>query len=50
MKFVENSNPRDDSGTTPLHEAANEGHFNMCQFIMMFTREKNPGDEIELKQ
>ena len=42
MKEIENKNPRDDSGWTPLHYAANGGHLSICKAIMSSTDEKDP--------
>ena len=34
--------PRSDHGFTPLHEAAENGHFDVCKYITDQTSDKNP--------
>merc|ERR1712029_941249 len=44
-KIVENAqdkNPADNSGWTPLHEAAIYGHLEMCRLILDNVQDKNP--------
>ena len=36
-------NPADARGFTPLHIAAERGHFGLCDFIFKHAKEKNPG-------
>ena len=52
MENLDNKNPGDINGRTPLHEAASQGHFNTCKYIvgkindkMLKTLDgKTPGD------
>ena len=46
---VENMNPKDKNGRTPLHLAAMFGHLNICSLIIKNTSDKNPGDPDEGK-
>ena len=39
-------NPRNDIGFTPLHSAAQNGHFDVCQLILSFIQDKNPKSDI----
>ena len=34
IKCVNNKNPKDKYGETPLHEAADNGHYEICQLII----------------
>ena len=47
MKYVEDKNPAnaDESGETPLHEAAELDSFEVCQVIVKNVDEKNPKDD-----
>ena len=48
MKYVEDKNPADNSGRTPLHEAAlfdRDSCFEICQLIIENVEDKNPRDE-----
>ena len=40
---LENKNPADNDGWTPLDAAAHEGHFKICEFILEKLENKNPG-------
>ena len=43
---VKEANPKCNSGGTPLHEAASEGHEDMCRLIMEAgISDRNPGDK-----
>ena len=42
MENVEDKNPQNGSGQTPLHLAAMEGHFEVCQLLLENTINKNP--------
>lgn len=42
---VQDKNPGDNGGTTPLHLAAAEGHFQVCQAILNEVTDKNPSDD-----
>ena len=44
MTTVDNKNPKDNDGQTPLHFAVRYGHFELCQLFMDNLEEKNPGD------
>ena len=44
MEKVDDKNPTDSSGTTPLHVAAKKGHLEICQLIMENIVDKNPAD------
>ena len=44
LENVHNKNPRDDFGETPLHQAAREGCFEICNLIIENVTEKNPKD------
>jgi ankyrin repeat protein len=35
-------NPKDNGGSTPLHNAAEKGHFNICQLLMNRVSDQNP--------
>jgi ankyrin repeat protein len=39
------TNPKNKSGRTPLHEAATNGHTEICHYILEFENEKNPEDK-----
>ena len=41
---VNDKNPKDKDGTTPLHWAANKGHFEIFKLIMESADEKSPVD------
>ena len=42
MEKVEEKNPKDVNGNTPLHEAANYGHLETLKVIIDKVKEKNP--------
>ena len=42
---IDNKNPRNNSGTTPLHEAAEKGHIDVVKYIVANINEKNPSDK-----
>ena len=44
MEKLEDKNPKNNTGKTPLHFAAQEGHLAVCQFIIEKVEEKNPKD------
>ena len=44
IKNVEDKNPRDQNGRTPLHLAAENGHLAICQLILENVQDKNPKD------
>ena len=48
MGLVEDKNPaRRDSGTTPLHLAAGNGHFAITQLILDHVVDKEPADNVD---
>jgi ankyrin repeat protein len=42
---INNKNPKNNLGTTPLHEAAKKGHINVVKYIVANIDEKNPSDK-----
>ena len=42
IENIDNKNPQDDHEVTPLHLAAQAGHFEICQYIIENVNEKNP--------
>ena len=34
IECVDNKNPKDEYGETPLHEAADNGHYEICKLII----------------
>ena len=42
---VQDKNPADENGWTPLHIAAEQGHHDICQIIIENVETKNPTDE-----
>ena len=42
IENVEEKNPKDHYGVTPLHRAAKEGHLEICRLIIENVEEKNP--------
>ena len=44
MEKLENKNPGDNNGSTPLHFAARFGHLDVCSAIMEKLDNKNPMD------
>ena len=44
MEKLEDKNPRDEDGFTPLHWAAKNGHLELYQWIMEKVKDKNPRD------
>ena len=45
MKHVSDTNPKDESGETPLHYAADFGHLRLFKFIMEHAIHKNPPND-----
>ena len=39
---IEDKNPVDDEGWTPLHYAAERGHMDICKMIASYLDDKNP--------
>ena len=46
IKNVENKNPADRNGRTPLHDAARLNHLEICKLLIENTSDKNPADGI----
>ena len=44
MNKVDNKNPAENTGTTPLHCAADRGHLEICKFIASQIDNKNPAN------
>ena len=44
IKNVDNKNPANNRGWTPLHEASWHGALNTCKFIILNIHDKNPAD------
>ena len=44
MKRVQDKNPSNKNGATPLHFAAKYGHFDVCRIILDMIDDKNPSD------
>ena len=44
MKSLENKNPGDNFGNTPLHWATHDGNLALCMFIINKVEVKNPAD------
>ena len=44
MVEIEDKNPSDDFGTTPLHKAAKRGHLLVCKLIIEQIGDINPRD------
>ena len=42
--YLQNKNPTDNEGTTPLHIAASEGNLELCRIIINNVNDKNPAD------
>ena len=42
MECIENKNPENDFGETPLHLAAQEGHLDIFKHIVKPVTDKNP--------
>ena len=42
MDSLEDKNPGDNHGVTPLHFAAESGHLKVCEVIMKSLQDKNP--------
>ena len=42
VEAIEDKNPRNDEGWTPLHGAVSHGHFDICELILKNVRETNP--------
>ena len=45
IENVEDKNPRDKFGWTPLHQAAVLGHLSVCKLILENVKDKNPADD-----
>ena len=45
LEYSLDKNPRDNSGSTPLHDAAFKGHLKVCQLLLENIEEKNPVDK-----
>ena len=45
MDLVKDKNPKSTDDQTPLHWAAREGHFTICELILANIEEKNPVDK-----
>ena len=45
VENVDDKNPKDNDGWTPLHLAAENGHLSICQLIIKNVDEKNPKDD-----
>ena len=43
-KQLEDKNPNDQKGWTPLYYAAANGHYNLCKYIILNIDDKNPPD------
>ena len=48
MDTILDKSPRCNSGSTPLHHAASNGHLNVCKYIMDFIKDKSPRDNLGL--
>ena len=46
MRHVQDKNPSDNDGRTPLHFAAMKCHEDLCKLIMDSLDEKNPVDNV----
>ena len=44
MDHIDNKNPVESTGTTPLHCAADSGHLEICKFIASQIDNKNPAN------
>lgn len=42
---LDDKNPKDEDGWTPLHEAAQEGHLKIYDLILINVEEKDPSDD-----
>ena len=47
IKKAVNKNPKNMSGATPLHRAAGNGYFEICQLIIDGIAEKNPREDYD---
>ena len=47
LEIVDKADPEDEGGNTPLHFAARNGHFEVCQLIVNNITKKNPKNFIE---
>ena len=45
LENVDNKNPKEKSGWTPLHDAALNGYHDVCRFIVQNVADKNPKDD-----
>ena len=46
-KNSENLSPRNNIGNTPLHNAAREGHYEICKFIIENVQDLNPSSRVD---
>ena len=46
MESIDEKSPVDDEGDTPLHYAADAGHFDMCEYIINRVTNKSPLNNI----
>lgn len=46
MAQLTEKNPATVNGATPLHEAADEGHADICRLILDSVEDKNPADSV----
>ena len=44
LEFIDDKNPKDNRGMTPLHLAALNKHENIVNCLLQFAEEKNPKD------
>ena len=44
MDYLQDKNPTDNEGTTPLHIAASEGNLELCRITINNVNDKNPAD------
>jgi ankyrin repeat protein len=45
IESIDDKNPKDNKGKTPLHRAARHGYLDICKLIIENVQEKNPGLE-----
>ena len=46
MQRIDDKNPADIDGITPLHIAAKKGHLDVCKLIIPKIRNRNPRDKL----